>query len=103
MELHALADLEDILLAVLRDVPALSQARTDGTGAVDAAQRLEDRGRRHLADGGGGVLGRIEHRRLERYADHQPVLGRPLRQGLGAEHRQSRQRTGGAEQMTAGK
>jgi hypothetical protein len=99
--LHALPQLEDILLAVLGDVPAFGQTRTDGAGAVDAAQALEDRGRRDLTDRGRCILRRVEQRRFERHANHQPVLG--LSHSRTAKSGCCRQRTGGAEKMTAGK
>jgi hypothetical protein len=95
MELHALANLEEIFLAVLRDAPALGETGRDGAGAIDAAETLEDAGRRHLADGGGGILGRIEHRRLERHADHESILG--LGPRLGAESGRRHERTGGTD------
>jgi hypothetical protein len=101
MEFYALANLEEIFLAVLRDAPALGEAGRNGAGAIDAAETLENAGRRHLADGGGGVLGRIEQRRLERHADHESILGRSPR--LGAESGHRHERAGGAEQMATRK
>ena len=99
VELHARAQLEDIFLAVLGNRPALGQARRDGAGAIDATQTLEDAGAGDFADGGGGVLGRIEHGRLERHADHQLVLG--LRPHLGAEGRRRRNAAGRTQEMAA--
>src|SRR5262249_38754804 len=78
------------------------QAGADGAGAVDAAQALEDGGRGHFADGGGGILGRIEHRRLERQADHQAVLGRALGPDV-VDGRRKREGAGSAEKLAARK
>ena len=74
--LHAGAQLEDVLLAVGRHGPALGQAGHDVAVAVDARQALVDVLVGDLANRGGGVEARIEHRRLQRQADDDVVAGR---------------------------
>ena len=101
VELHAGPQLEDVFLAVGRDRPALGEAGPDVAVAVDAAQRLEDGRRRDLADRRGGVLRRVEHRRLERHADDETVLRRTLRPRLDAQRGSAGGQAGQRQQMTA--
>ncbi len=61
VELHALAQVEGIGLAVVADVPAFREAGKDlGAAALELGQAVEDGFRRGVEIGTGGVLGGIE-------------------------------------------
>ncbi|SVJ69383.1 Uncharacterised protein [Klebsiella pneumoniae] len=90
VELHALAQVEGIGLAVVADVPAFREAGKDlGAAALELGQAVEDGFRRGVEIGTGGVLGGIEAGRAAFRAEDQ-VAGEGL--GSGGDQRCAEQR-----------
>lgn len=90
VELHALAQVEGIGLAVVADVPAFREAGKDlGAAALELGQAVEDGFRRGVEIGTGGVLGGIEAGRAAFRAEDQ-VAGEGL--GNGGDQRCAEQR-----------
>ncbi|MCY1365606.1 hypothetical protein D9M69_524600 [compost metagenome] len=87
VELHALAQGEGVLQAVVTDRPAFRQRRHHaGAAGGELYQALEHRLGRGVGGGGGGVLGDVE----------------PFRAGLGADHQRLAERRRAAKQADEG-
>ena len=91
VELHALAQLEGVALAVRVHRPALGQQRRDRAVDVDLGQAFEDVVVHDLADRRGRRDGRVQPVRLEHHADRDAVLlALGQRRGRRPGHRQRR-------------
>ncbi len=76
VELHTLAQVEGVGLAVVADVPAFRQGRDcPGAAALELDEAVEQGDRGRVVVGAGGVLGGIEAGRAALRAEHQVAGG----------------------------